>query len=338
VTSRVDLAVIGAGPAAAAAANSAARCGLRVVLIGPLPVAGRPVQSVSPEGIVALERLGVTGLCKSVWFPGVVTPNGFQAFKPDQSGQRLGVHLDREAMDMALCLSAVRAGTTWVEKAVLDLRREAGVFTVECAGGAAYKAERVVLATGRRRHLADRLGIRPRALSMPLLVASGQRRVSRTRGSSAYLLPGPDSWLWTVPLDDDGWVAWTSVAAAGTRSAKRLAEAGRVSAATWLLSGPAGGAGWFAAGDAVCALDPSWGNGIQFALSSGEAAGMASATALAEYDPDRRRTLELHYSDDLRASTTAQAAILASSWRKFSPQWARETHLGIRRQLIAVIR
>ncbi|MEA2728961.1 MAG: hypothetical protein QOF70_3436 [Acetobacteraceae bacterium] len=324
-----DLAVIGAGPAGAAAAIAAARCGLRVILIGPVATSGRPVQSLPPEGIAILERLGVTDTGARVWFSGVMTPYGFRAFGQGPSGLSLGAHLDRDEMDNALCQSAIRAGATWLRTEVLGLRKETSVFKVDCGGDIQCETARVVLATGRLRRFSRGLSIRSCAMSAPLLMATGQRRVSRGEESSALLLPGSDSWLWIAPLGK-GWAAWTSVARAGTPSAERLAKAGRVSAATWLLSDPASGEGWVAAGDAVCALDPSWGRGIVFALTTGEAAGLASAAALRDNDLDRQRGLELLYRNELRASVTAQAALLAISWRASSPQWAREALLGVR--------
>jgi menaquinone-9 beta-reductase len=306
-----DLAIIGAGPAGAAAAIAAAGRGLDTVLVGPAAPAGRGIESVPPEGMATLEILGVRDLSPRAWFPGIRTPQGFRPFGPvPNNGRSLGAHLDRDALDDSLRLHAVRMGTQWFGQTAVAVRREMSGFKILCADDTEFSARRFILATGRRRNLARSLGMRARALSAPLLVATGQRPIGGRRMSAAHFLLRPDGWLWIAPLGD-GRAAWTSAARAGTPAADRLAQAGAVSAATWLISDPASGVGWLAAGDAVCALDPSWGRGLLFALTSGEAAGLASARAVEESDPTQVRALECRYGTILRASAEAEAARLS---------------------------
>jgi flavin-dependent dehydrogenase len=314
----MDLAVIGAGPAGAAAAAAAAGRGLEVVLIGPRPPAGRGLQSVPPEGVAALEHLVPGNIVPRAWFSGIQTPYGFRPFAPAPNGLGLGAHLDRDALDDALRRSAVRAGAQWLDRAAVAVRPQDCGFTVSYTGGGECYARRIVLAAGRRRNLARALGMRSRVLSPPLLVATGQRPLHERRLSVALFLPQPDGWLWIAPLGD-GSAVWTSAARAGTPAADRLARAGHVSAATWLISIPASGRGWLAAGDAVCALDPSWGRGLLFALTSGEAAGLVSAQAVMEEDVARQQALEIRYSEDLLTFAGTQAAQLASHRRTSSP-------------------
>src|SRR5262249_19256710 len=88
--------------------------------------------------------------------------------------------------------------------------------------------------------------------------------------------------------------------------------------ATWLRSASASGPGWMAAGDAVCALDPSWGRGVLFALLIGAQAGRASANCVREV---RRATkIEQAFSLAVVAASLREIRTLAS----ISGSWAQK--------------
>ncbi|MET1026823.1 MAG: FAD-dependent oxidoreductase [Dongiaceae bacterium] len=306
----VDIAVIGAGPAGAAAAITAARQGAKVILIGPAKPDDGFEQSVGPPGIAVLERLGAGSAGRRGWFTGILGPHGPQMFGVNQAGDAIGAHIDRRQMDAALRASARAAGARYRDSEVARIDSAVASFCVTCRDGTRLIAARLILATGRARHLGRQLGMRSKRCSPPLLVSTGRRRIDGPDAVMARFLPQPHGWLWVAPLGN-GLASWTSLARAGTIAAARLAKAGRMTAATWLLASPAGGPGWMAVGDAVCALDPSWGRGILWALTSGEAAGRYAAARLAA-DIPRCRELELQYRREIHALAVGEVTQLAA--------------------------
>jgi len=95
--------------------------------------------------------------------------------------------------------------------------------------------------------------------------------------------------------------------------------------ATWLIASPAGGPGWMAAGDAVCALDPSWGRGIIWALETGETAGRLAGACLT-VDAVRRLDIEVSYRNYIHTRALGEVAELASRTAGFDlADWLRRT-------------
>jgi flavin-dependent dehydrogenase len=161
-------------------------------------------------------------------------------------------------------------------------------------------AKRLILATGRSRHLSCQLGISFRRLSPHLAISSGQCDCLLPAGSPAFFQASEGSWRWLAPLGG-GKASWARLAPAGSLK-------GRTRLVTWMQARPAAGDSWTAAGDAALTLDPSWGRGILFALESGVAAGELAARCIRH--PQLAAPLGARYDDWLVRTAEAQASAL----------------------------
>ncbi len=309
MTDEYDIAVIGDGPAGAAAAIIGARAGLRILLVGRLRASdGEAIdESVHPGCLVLLRRLGVTQLPSLGAFPGITVGGVFQPFGADEAGPWLGAHLDRRALDMSLRAQAEAVGAV-ARSGIFEVERADGGFRLMLGAEPVASARRLIDATGRSSWLRRRFNLRARRLSVPLLAWRGRGRSDQPEGAPATFDYTPQGWRWRASLRG-GVATWTEVRRAEARRATP-APAGRPTSVTWRLTRPAAGPGWCLAGDAAGALDPASGAGIHFALESGARAVLTSIACL-------RRTAtgsvcEALYDDWIVTETERRARVLKS--------------------------
>lgn len=304
----VDVAVVGGGPAGAAAALTCRGQGADAVIVE--PVLSRPFrvgEALPPQARVALDALGVLvdfradghleslGTASAWGSPEL----GYRDFLFERFGH--GWHLDRARFDAALRVAATARGAQTLEAACVEVghgNRRRFRLTCEPAGSASARwhveADLIVDASGRRAVVGCLQGARRHAVDNLVGVAAvfGRGVASPARGHTLveavehgwwYAAPVPGGRVLAALLADGDVVRacrWTDPSAwEAARRATRHVEgwlglgvwnsALHVYSARSQVLEPAGGEGWAAAGDAACAMDPLSSVGILDALRSG---------------------------------------------------------------------
>jgi flavin-dependent dehydrogenase len=302
--------VVGGGPAGSTCARRLADLGHRVRLVAAPARPRDDVEVLKPAIVERLRRAGVGGAVTTAGRPatgigGAWGPDG--AFDVpallDPFGP--GWIVDRPALDATLLEAAARAGVD-----VLDVPATAcdetagGRWRVAVGPGAPLTGRWLVDATGRAAWAARRHGER----HGERLTATG-RRYERSAGGDgpATLLVETvaTGWWYSVPrADDDLVVVHVGLAAVGDTTWPELLRHAPLTAARIDGRRPAG-ARWVraagsarsvggpptlvAVGDALLAFDPVTGDGVSFAVVSGDEAALAidaattDATAIARY-------------------------------------------------------
>ena len=317
---RVDVAVVGGGPAGSATALLLARAGRDVLLLDartfPRP---KPCGDyLNPVGAQALAHLGLDGALADVSLPlrgmVIVSPGGREVVAPFPAGQ--GLSVPRDALDAALLQAASGAG--------VEVRTGVPVIGIDGHGGAWTGAPRrgtwrVETPLGRveARVLVGADGYRSRVAAAAGLGGAGPRRGRfalalrvrglRTRPGYAEMHLAHDAYC-GVSAFPDGWANVTPVlaprgldrrvrrdpAALDTVLARfprlhtRLRQPGVEVAPGWRAVGPLGfwrrrpaGPGVVLVGDAAGFVDPLTGQGVTLALAGAVRAARVIDAALA---------------------------------------------------------
>ncbi|HUO80363.1 MAG TPA: FAD-dependent monooxygenase [Steroidobacteraceae bacterium] len=281
MTSRVDVAVLGAGPAGAAVARRLAAAGVAVAVVtGPAPAPAREGYSRR-----TVERLRAEGLDEVLaTLAGPVARDGRWGERRVDGLEWLA---DRAEVATALARALARAGVRCVAGPATRVARSATGFAVE-SGAGRVEAPLVVDARGRR-------GPQSRG---PLLLALGRRHALATGRPGTRIAPWSRGWCW---LADDGEQVFVQLVGAA-RGAERppgwfAAAAAEVDGLAAILAAPPAGAliarpaharlgraspdpGLWRVGDAALALDPLSGQGAYEALRGATAVAAALATVL----------------------------------------------------------
>jgi len=315
-----DVVVVGAGPAGAAAAITAAAAGLSVVVVEraafPRPAPG---ESAHPGIQPLLRQLGVETevlAADFIRYPGhaVRYPDGREEFFPfgsDESGPWLGFQLWRPDFDALLLARAVATGAVVLQpRTAIDfIVRDgavAGVVTTE----EDIPARFVVDAGGLRRNLSRRLDLPAEQIGPRRIAWYGYARGTYpARERYPLLAVCPAGWTWIARVRRDLF-AWTrmnledSIArdADPPEELNGLAAIGSARGAnvTWALAPIAAGPGYFLVGDAAAVLDPTSGHGLLKALLSGILAGDLINKVLTAAVPAPEAAT--HYSQWIRRS------------------------------------
>jgi len=363
---QTDVAVVGGGPAGAAAAATARAAGLGVCLLAGRPRHVPPGESLPP---------GTDRIVAELFGPAALRPQEHRRAYGNRSawgGEELdsadfmfdplgpGWHVDRPAFDAGLIDAvggrgvhvvaaqvrrAQRRGSTWE----LGARTRHGPFRVRVrfvidAGG---RTARFARAAGARRRRLDRLV----AVVWPL--AGGRDRDPTT----------------TVEATRDGWW-YTSPHSGGRRIVAFVTDADllprrrdRLPAGWWPAAPPPGHVAaivrdggyhptgppratdaattclevmgdhtWLATGDAAVSVDPLSSQGILTALAMGRQAGhAAAATVLGGHATQARATYARRYREVLRDHLAHRAAYYALEERwPHAPFWSRRGVIGRR--------
>jgi flavin-dependent dehydrogenase len=332
---RCEVAIIGGGPAGAAAAMRLSELGRGVLLLERSRYeAARVGETLPPAVRVPLAELAVweafatAGHLRS---PGIVSFWGGSRQDQDFIGNPLGPgwHIDRQRFDRSLVESAANRGATVLQGArVVSCNRVDGAWRLEIARGArrlSVTASFLVDASGRARWLAKRQRIGCTRADRLVGIAATLRSASADRRTC--IEDAPMGWWYSAALPDGNRLvalmtdsdcmshppsmleaAWRRLLAEareiGTTVDQRVfVRRCRTFAADSACLDIAAGGNWLAVGDAAAAFDPLCGQGVYRALSGGLTAAAAIDSALAGWPAavvDYRRGVERSYAGYLR--------------------------------------
>jgi len=304
-----DLAVVGAGPAGAAAALAAARRGLAVVVFDPVSRADKPCgEGILPAGVAALRALGLESVLREAAdLPRLryVLASGRTLEIPFPTPGRA---LERPALQAALDAALAReAGITRLALRVSTEREDTGfLLRSERSPGESWRARTLIAADGLGgeagawlrgpRGPARRYGLRARAQTHEPL---RHVEVHLGHGAEVYLTPLPEGRVNVAVLRDalpEGRRGAQALLEDALRAHPRAAE--RLGA--WVTAPEARAlyrrhpravarAGCFLTGDAAGGVDPVLGCGVALALTTGMAAGVAAAGRVHGTEPAPER-------------------------------------------------
>jgi len=290
-----DAIVIGAGPAATAAAITGCSAGISCLVLDHATFPRwRPGETLHPGIEPLLSQLGVSlqvAELSRLKYRGITirTPQGtrFEELGADEHGPWRGLQVCRSELDSTLLQRAQSLGATVrTQCRVKGLSRDlcGRVVGVETNAGPLFA--RFVIDAAGARHLAARsVGSSIIPHSPPLLARFGY-----AQGPLPCLEPqitfDESGWTWITPFQSDR-VHWTRLdvrcgGQAGSSPQCRMADGldrlspmapVRGADVTWRCVQDPAGPGYFISGDAACVLDPASSDGVIRALMSGISAG-----------------------------------------------------------------
>jgi len=302
---RVDVLVIGSGPAGSALAGAMADAGASV-LLAESSAHPRPKACAEYASPRIVEELARIGLAPEAWRAAAVPLSGMDLHAgghavriayADRRGPRPAWGLDRRRFDARLAEHAATRGAVLAERTratdlVVDRGRVRGARLRSPTGSQTVLADWVIGADGARSTVARRLGVErpvrmPRRLGLVAHYAGADGLVDHGemhagRGWYVGLAPTPDGELnvgMALAMRNNGSGAdrFAAAIAAMPAVSERLAGARRVSPIRGASPighrvSRAAGAGWLLVGDAAGFVDPFTGEGIYRALRASRAA------------------------------------------------------------------
>lgn len=350
----VDVVIVGAGVAGAAAAISCCQRGLRTLVLDPATDAGDiPGETLHPAMEPIFRALGVDQQITAAGFHRhrgyTVQSNGLTSTKyygSDSRGAWHGYQADRSRLHAILLGQAKACGAVIQrgERALHPIftgRRMTGI--VSSAG--VYRSLFVIDASGHAHWLMRQLRI-PMLEVSPRLIAFFGWGTPEEQGDTALGLPEfvmhDASWDWKAPIHKDrhAWVHLDVEPGHGKlqaiegrgKSPVGLSPSGKTGArdVTWRIARPSAGPGYFLAGDAAWVLDPASSHGVLFAFLSAMAATQAIGK-LFESPRDQERT-QAGYSAWTEGWFCRDAAALISLYGAMNtpPSWLSSADDAIR--------
>ncbi len=311
-----DVAIVGGGPAGAAAAFALARAGRHVVVF---ERAAMPRDKVCGDllGTDAIAQLHAIGFTQDVIAAGhgldgavLHGPGGERFGAVASAPARDGVAaprafvVRRQTFDAALLGSARTAGASVRFEAAIDLARDtAGRIVGVRTAANSVRARATILADGWSSLALRELGTARRDDRNVAVATRAYARGVRGLGARMHFFINPrgNGYGWIFPLGNGeanaglGYLraeetidlpsAWARFVGAGSFAAPFLREAWVASPRTWPIPigpsrGPVSAPGLFVAGDAATLASPISGSGIASALASGAAAATFARRAL----------------------------------------------------------
>lgn len=318
-SARVDVAVVGGGPAGSVVARLLALAGCRVALLErsrfDVPRVG---ESLPPGVQPLLTRLGLwPAFLALAPLPSYGTRSAWGTADPDEHCHVMtpyltGWHVDRLVFDRMLADAAVEAGAELRLGARVASCARSGqdgasaLLEVTGNGGGSLAAGLVIDASGRAGVVARRFGARRVVFDHLVGIATHFADVRAAERCCTLVETTADGWWYSAPVAHDRLVATLmtdgDLARIGELAvAPAWHDALRRAPLTWarlegatrswgprtfsamsqrLLRDPADPTRWIAVGDAALAVDPISGSGVVRALRTAQAAAPAALAAL----------------------------------------------------------
>ena len=293
------IAVIGGGPAGAMAAESLARSGQKVVLLEDRQAWEKPCGGgITRKALVRYPFLAEAQV-EHNWIDccEVISPAGRRVNLP--FSQKLAIY-SRTVLNGLLLERARQAGAELVADRVVALEGEAGDWRLRLRSGVERGARYVVVASGARSPFRARF-MRAYAPG-ELLICVGYYLPGTSHRVQVRFMEGLEGYIWTFPRHDHfsaGIASPTDGSFSSAELRRKLdmfleAEGFDYRSGTFyshilpvpnratLTDKPFCGDGWAMVGDAAGVVDPITGEGIYYALRSGELAAQAIAAGAPE--------------------------------------------------------
>lgn len=281
----MPIAIIGAGPAGAFAAESLARSGRKVLLVDEKLVWEKPCGGgITHKALVEYPFLGDSHLERN-WV------SGCELISP--SGRRVRLRLDRpiaifsrRVLNGLLLERARRAGAEIVQERVTAITGAAGAWGLHTRGGD-IEAAYLVIAAGARNPFRAQFSLPFSA--QDLMATAGYYIPGSASEMQVRFFAGLDGYMWMFPRSDHysagicGKMNGTTTAELRKRLEACLDEQGvefrgapfyahllPSPTAAFLRRAPVSGPRWAMIGDAVGFVDPITGEGIYYALRSAD--------------------------------------------------------------------
>jgi len=312
MNSYADVVVIGDGPAACAAAITAARAGIEVVMLGRGRRSGGAPEYLSHGSVTLLAALA-PGLSHeaSVWLDPEPLP---------QSGRALM----RDKFDQCFRVEAIETGTRYVSLAAGRVEphiAQGRISGVRC-GGLSIASPVVIDASGSNGWLRRAMRLEESIGSPALWLERGLAAASPHAPENHWEI-AQQGWLWIKTTGAQK--IWTSLSTQRETAVQwpdGMSPIGRRwrDCRRWRCLQQAAGPGYFVCGDAAMQLDPATGDGFRFAVESGARA--ASMAAQLRRHPESSSLIEALYSDWIMQFYVSRTAALAECYANAGLLWA----------------
>lgn len=312
MNSYADVVVIGDGPAACAAAITAARAGLDIVMLGRGRRSGGAPEYLSHASVTLLAALA-PGLSHEadIWLDPEALP---------QSGRALM----RDKFDQCFRIEAIETGTRYVSLAAGRVEphvAQGRISGVRC-GGLSIASPVVIDASGSNGWLRRAMRLEESIGSPALWLERGLAAASPHAPENHWEI-AQQGWLWIKTTGAQK--IWTSLSTQRETAVQwpdgmspiggRWRDCRR-----WRCLQQAAGPGYFVCGDAAMQLDPATGDGFRFAVESGARA--ASMAAQLRRHPESSSLIEALYSDWIMQFYVSRTAALAECYANAGLLWA----------------
>ncbi|OFW21864.1 MAG: hypothetical protein A3H97_08310 [Acidobacteria bacterium RIFCSPLOWO2_02_FULL_65_29] len=357
---KIDVAVIGAGPAGAWTAYLLAARGARVVLVDPSHPREKPCGGGVTARALDLVADGLGAL------PSLVAIRSAR-FVDSTSGASVAVPFaespvpalsvaSRAQFDAALVAAAERAGATLIRARATSVTRDGASWRIACANGALHRAASIVGADGAnsltRRHVA-----RPFRRDQLSIAAGFFAHGATSREVVIELTSDPPGYLWSFPRPDHLAIGICAQADAGVGSAALRDRAARWMEAVGLARGTrlepyswpipslsavdlavleVAGPGWMLAGDAAGLVDSITREGIFFALQSAGFAADALSADQARACREYRDRVHAEIGSELARAARLKAGFFRPTFIRLMIEALRESE-AVRRVMADLI-
>ncbi len=279
----IDLIVLGCGPAGYAAAYTAHKVGLAVLVISKLKRWGHndglptPAQSIHPGVVSLMNQLGLTHLCEQTsraTFSEI--KSGDEVNQLGQNGETwYGHHIDREVFDKGLVETLQALNIELKNESIMEVRHSSHSVNVVTSKNK-YSARYVIDATGFRRKSSQTLKLYNQTYSAIMTCWTGRSEFNNTSypALKTCFQALTDGWVWIAPESDSSYT-WTQLSLSknkptqGPLPGSRLIGKPHGHNVSWRLSRPICKDHIILCGDAAGMIDPASGQGILKALLSG---------------------------------------------------------------------
>ena len=312
MNSYADIVVIGDGPAACAAAITAARAGLDIVMLGRGRRSGGAPEYLSHGSVTLLAALA-PGLSHEadIWLDPEALP---------QSGRALM----RNKFDQCFRIEAIETGTRYVSLAAGRVEphvAQGRISGVRC-GGLSIASPVVIDASGSNGWLRRAMRLEESIGSPALWLERGLAAASPHAPENHWEI-AQQGWLWIKTTGAQK--IWTSLSTQRETAVQwpdGMSPIGRRwrDCRRWRCLQQAAGPGYFVCGDAAMQLDPATGDGFRFAVESGARA--ASMAAQLRRHPESSSLIEALYSDWIMQFYVSRTAALAECYANAGLLWA----------------